>query len=225
VLCPSDASSERAVEEAAALARACGGEVVRMSAEEHDRAVAMSSHLPQVAASALAAGLVGSSDDVVRVSGPGLQDTTRIAASDPAMWIDVLSANATFLAPLADALAGELRTAADALAALAAHADDAGAREVLDSLLRRGNTGRARVPVKRGILDRDVLGVPVRVPDEPGRLARLLTVAAETGVNVEDVRVEHLSGRRTGVVELLVKAADAPRLRAALSAHGMEALG
>jgi prephenate dehydrogenase len=208
-----------------ALADACGAEVTQMSAEAHDRAVALSSHLPQVTASALAAALVEAAEDVVRVSGPGLQDTTRIAASDPDLWVDVLSSNAAFLAAPVAGLAAELRSAADAFAALARDDGDAAARSALQSLLIRGNAGRARVPVKRGVLDRDVAVVGVRVPDQAGQLAGLLGVAAEAAVNVEDVRVEHLAGRQTGVVELLVRTADVVRLRAALAAAGFDALG
>ena len=72
--------------------------------------------------------------------------------------------------------------------------------------------------MKRGVLDRDVAVVAVRVPDEPGQLADLLVRAAGTaGVNVEDVRVEHLAGRQTGVVELLVRSVHRAPLAAALA--------
>jgi prephenate dehydrogenase len=81
------------------------------------------------------------------------------------------------------------------------------------------------VPVKRGVLDRDVAVVAVRVPDEPGRLADLLVRAAAAAVNVEDVRVEHLAGQQTGVVELLVRTAEQGALTAALAAAGLEVLG
>lgn len=225
VICPSPATAAPAVAAVSELAVTCGGDPRLMSGADHDRAVAWGSHLPQLAASALAATLVGAPDDAVGVSGPGLQDTTRIAASDPALWVEVLSANAGFLAPLADSLAEQMRRASDAIGVLATRPDDEEARARLRDLLARGNAGRSRVPVKRGVLDRDVVVVATRVPDQPGQLAGLLGLAADAAVNVEDVRVEHLSGRQTGVVELLVRADHEERLRAALRAAGLDVLG
>jgi prephenate dehydrogenase len=224
VTCRLPGTSTAAHQAVTDLALACGAAPLELSPEEHDRAVALSSHLPQLAASAVAGRLVGADSDAVRVSGPGLQDTTRIAASDAALWTEVLSANAAQVAPLAAGLAADLQRVADALTVLAGAPDDPAALEAVRAFLRRGNEGRALVPVKRGVLDRDVVVVAVRVPDRPGRLADLLVRAADAGVNVEDVRVEHLAGQQTGVVELLVRAAQQPALVAAVTQGGLEVL-
>jgi prephenate dehydrogenase len=224
VACPGPETGEAVLEAVLELARACGAEPSVLPPEAHDRAVALSSHLPQVAASALAARLLNSDPAAVRVSGPGLQDTTRIAASDPDLWTDVLAANAAEVAPLVSLLADDLRAAADALLALARTPADAAALEALHGLLARGNAGRGLVPVKQGVLDRDVAVVAVRVPDQPGRLADLLARAAALQVNVEDVRVEHLAGRQTGVVELLVRSGQREALSEALTEAGLEVL-
>jgi prephenate dehydrogenase len=225
VACPLAGTSERAVAAVTELAAACGAEPMVMSPEAHDRAVAASSHLPQVVASALGARLLVADAAAVRVSGPGLQDTTRIAASDAGLWTEVLTANALQVAPLVAGLAEELRRVADALDVLAVSPGDAAAAQVLRDMLVRGNAGRALVPVKQGVLDRDVAVVAVRVPDEPGRLADLLVRAAAAGVNVEDIRVEHLAGRKTGVVELLVRSVHQASLAATLAGSGHEVLG
>jgi prephenate dehydrogenase len=225
VACPLPDTSDEVVAAVTALAVACGAEPMVMTPAAHDRAVAVSSHLPQVVASALGARLLEADAAAVRVSGPGLQDTTRIAASDAGLWTDVLSANAAQVAPLVAGLADDLRRVAEALTVLAGEGDRAGAAELLREVLVRGNAGRALVPVKRGVLDRDVAVVAVRVPDRPGRLADLLVRAAAAGVNVEDIRVEHLAGRQTGVVELVVRSAHQKPLAAALAESGHEVLG
>jgi prephenate dehydrogenase len=224
VACPLPGTSPGAIAAVTDLAADCGAEPLVMTPEAHDRAVAVSSHLPQLAASALAARLVDTDAEAVRVSGPGLQDTTRIAASDPDLWADVLSANAAQVGPLVALLAEDLHRVASALALLAAQPGSPEALDVVRDVLVRGNAGRALVPVKRGVLDRDVAVVAVRVPDEPGRLADLLVRAAEAGVNVEDIRVEHLAGRQTGVVELLVRSARREQLSAVLAGAGLEVL-
>jgi prephenate dehydrogenase len=230
-LCPSPATSRGAFERTRVLAELCGADPVVLSAAEHDVAVALVSHLPQVTASALAAVVLaegGGRSGAVRLAGPGLQDTTRIAASDPALWLDVLRQNAAAVAPLVRGLAAELVRVADELdrsqsgsgrelgaAPLAAVAD----------LLRRGNAGRELIPVKHGEHDRDFAVVPVGVSDRPGQIAGVLVAAAEAGVNVEDVRVEHLAGRPRGVVRLLVQTAEQEHAREALGAAGWDVLG
>ena len=215
-LCPSQATGRDALAAARALAELCGAVPLELAAAEHDAAVALASHLPQVAASAVAAVLLAHAGGEVRLAGPGLQDTTRIAASSPALWVDVLHDNAPAVAPLVRGLAAELDRAATALEQL-----DRGG---LEDLLVRGNRGRALVPVKRGGTDEDFAVVAVAVPDRPGQLAGLLVSAAEAHVNVEDVRVEHLPGRPSGVIELLVAADGLEAARAALAAAGWDVL-
>ncbi|MCW2724818.1 MAG: Prephenate dehydrogenase [Frankiales bacterium] len=225
VLCPSSSTSHHARDAVARLAVDCGSETVVMSPEQHDRAVALVSHLPQVAASAVAARLLASSAEEVAVSGPGLHDTTRIAASDPGLWSDVLSGNAAYVAPLVRDLAGDLARFADALTDLGTGAPGSGSSlGVVTDLLERGNRGRELVPVKRGEHDRDFTSVAVAVPDKPGQLAAVFACAAEAGVNIEDVRVEHLPGRPTGVLELLVQEIERVQLHRALAAEGFEVL-
>jgi prephenate dehydrogenase len=69
---------------------ALGSVVVQMSPEEHDRALALSSHLPHVAAAAVAAALP---EKFFRFCSSGMLDTTRVAAGDPEMWRQVLMMN------------------------------------------------------------------------------------------------------------------------------------
>lgn len=67
-----------------------GSVVVQMPAEEHDRGVAVTSHLPHVAAAALAATVP---EHFFRLSGTGILDTTRLAAGDPVLWRQILTLN------------------------------------------------------------------------------------------------------------------------------------
>jgi prephenate dehydrogenase len=209
-----------AVEE---LASSCGAVPLRIEPEAHDRAVALLSHLPQLVSSALA-GLLDPANGLaagqVALSGPGLADTTRLAASDPQMWVDVLIANADHLLEPLALLGRTLGHLSAALAGLADSGGEASARAALRDFLSAGNRGRALVPVKHGRLSEDFVGVRVDVADEPGRLAALLADAAQAGVNVEDLRVEHVPGRPRGIIELLIAAPEAPVLADALSASG-----
>ncbi len=95
-----DGHDDRVVEE---LIRACGAHSVRVTAEEHDAAVALTSHLPQVLSTALYAYL-GDKPEVAKFAGSGLR-SFRLAASDGEMWHSVLAANRDNLRPHADAVA------------------------------------------------------------------------------------------------------------------------
>ncbi len=72
-----------------------GAVVVTMPPDEHDRVVARTSHLPQLLSTALAVTLAGEleSADHLRVAGPGLADTVRLAGSSYEIWGDILSTN------------------------------------------------------------------------------------------------------------------------------------
>lgn len=71
-----------------------GAVVYEMSAAEHDSTVALTSHLPQLLSTALAATLAKEpSNAVSRVFGPGLMDMTRLAMSAPEVWMSVLASN------------------------------------------------------------------------------------------------------------------------------------
>jgi prephenate dehydrogenase len=83
-----------------------------MTADEHDRLVARTSHLPQIVSSALAACTEGPAHDL---AGPGLEDMTRLALSDAAMWRDILLANADNLLEAARALTRELEAITSAV--------------------------------------------------------------------------------------------------------------
>jgi prephenate dehydrogenase len=74
---------------------ALGCNVVQMAPEAHDAAFAAVSHLPHLIAFALMHGIVnqGNGKEFLALAGPGFRDFTRIAASDPKMWRDVLIAN------------------------------------------------------------------------------------------------------------------------------------
>lgn len=89
------------------LVRDCGAIAKFTTAAKHDAAIALTSHLPQVLSTALAAYL--SDQDILEFAGPGLRDFLRLAGSSVEMWRPILEANRTNLAPHADAIAALVR--------------------------------------------------------------------------------------------------------------------
>ncbi len=207
-------AQERVIE---SLALDLGSTPIRLSPDEHDRGVALVSHVPQVVASLLAARLVGGSDAVPALAGQGLRDTTRIAGSDPELWIQILGANA---GPVAEVLRA-FRDDLDGVVAALGDPTAPGAPTRLAAMLTRGNQGVARIPGKHGS-DARYESLVVRVADAPGELARLLTEIGEEGVNMEDLRLEHSPGAQIGFAEIAVVPEAATRLAEALETRGWQ---
>ncbi len=152
------------------------------------------------------------------IAGQGLRDMTRIAASDPGLWAEILTRERGPAGRGARRAARGTSTPSCTRWASRSWAT----RSVLADALRRGNAGRDRVPGKHGAAATPTAVVPVAVPDEPGQLGRLFAAVAEAGCSVEDVRIEHVLGRPTGVVEISVAVSAVGPLRAALGAQGWD---
>ncbi len=209
------------------LARTCGSMVVELEATEHDRAVALTSHTPQILASVLAAQLAQADPSDVAVSGQGLRDITRLADSGPELWAQIICSNAPEIIAVLDRVTAELTEVREALAeqARSGYSDSGAGIEPVRRILERGNEGRRALPDKHGGEANRYEVIPVVVDDKPGELGRLFATAGEAGVNLEDVRIEHTVGRLRAIIELDVSPQTAPRLREVLSAGGWQIRG
>jgi len=141
VICPTPRSNEQNVATVERLWTSLGAEPVRMTAQLHDRVFGAGSHLPHVAAYSLAAALGALAPDVIeglrRLPTSSLRDTTRVAASSPAMWRDIFLDNRSEVLPLIEALASQVQELRAAVAA--------GDAERIEKLLVAGKAGRDRV--------------------------------------------------------------------------------
>ena len=108
---PHAAARPDAVEAVTELARVCGAVPVVLDPEDHDLAVARTSHLPHLAAVLVAGRLAGAPPAHLALSGQGVRDVTRVAASDPAMWQQILGANAAAVLGLLDEVQTDLAAA------------------------------------------------------------------------------------------------------------------
>jgi prephenate dehydrogenase len=169
--------------------------------------VALISHLPQIIASLLAGALDGRSGDrAFELAGAGLRDTTRIAASAPELWSDILSSNSHALKPLLQAVAANLNELID-------HLDET---EFIAEFIAKGNRGRSAIPGKHGGVSRTYSYLSVVIDDKPGQLAALFDECALAQVNVEDLSIEHSPEQRTGLITLSLSSEDAAKLSAHL---------
>ncbi|MER6459068.1 prephenate dehydrogenase [Streptomyces sp. NPDC001288] len=222
VLTASDHTDQTVFNHALEMVSLCGAVPVVMDTAAHDSAVALTSHAPHLLAALMAGRLAEAEDGAVRISGQGLRDMTRIAGGDPGLWSEILDANAAAVADVLASVADDLERAVLALRTLAdkdATAAERSRRE-LEELLRLGNTGRARIPQKEGRPPLELTAVPVEISDRPGALAHLLADAGASGVNIEDVRIEHVPDPPRGLVELMVERSAAGPLSTSLRNSG-----
>lgn len=214
---PHETSTPAATEAVTSLAAACGAVVITMAPEDHDRAVARTSHLPHLSAVLVANRLADAGAGELALSGQGVRDVTRVAASDPALWWQILSANADAVVSLLQEVKHDLEGLIQGLGA-----GDAGA---VTEFLRRGNAGTAAIPGKHGGPARPMASVVVAISDAPGELARLFADVGASGVNIEDVYIDHDPGRPGGRAELLVAEESAKHLWGTLESRGWTAHG
>jgi prephenate dehydrogenase len=211
ILTPDATTGDDAVARAGSIARALGARVLVLDAEAHDAIVGLVSHLPQLVASVLvdvAAEAVGADRDaVMAVAGPGFRDTTRIAASDPALWLDILDGNRDAVVAALAAFARRLDEVARAVGE--------GDRETLSKVLARASEARRRLVPKA--LDEPTAHLVVPLRDRPGEIARIAGALGGAGINIEDLAMRHATAADRGVLLLRVLAASVSRAVDALA--------
>ena len=210
ILTPTDQTSAASIEKAKELIELLGSTPVVLDAKDHDKAVARNSHLPQIAASLLAAQLHGSAHEWLELAGAGLRDSTRIAGSDENLWKEIIHANSGELKGLLINLQSDLTQMISSL-------DD---QEQIAKLIRKGRDGRALIPGKHGGKAREYFYVPIVIDDKPGQLGAIFNECAAMSVNVEDLSIEHSPGQLNALITLALSEADAIKLSNHLSVIG-----
>lgn len=215
IYAPSKECDSEVVKSTVEIIDLLGAIPIRMSAPDHDAAVALISHLPQISASLLAAQLLRAPEEWLTLAGQGLRDSTRIAASDAQLWSEIIGLNREEILPL-------LRNLAQDLNDLIINLDT---NDFVDKTLKRGNAGRASIPGKHGGRNRDYFYLPIVIEDKPGQLALLFQECADAGVNIEDLSIEHSPGQFTGLITLALSQVDSGRLTEHLRQRGWKVHG
>lgn len=225
-----------------------GAFLLTLEAGEHDRAVALVSHVPQLVSSLMAGLLVTAPPAALELAGGGLRDVTRIAASDPRLWNAILAGNETAVREILVELQGNLQALiaglspdipcdtgnpdgnpteaipptqpCDTSQTTARTAWNSPAVGAINTVLVRGNEGVGRIPGKHGDVASKYGVVAVLVPDEPGFLGRLFNDVGSAGINVEDFRLEHSLGQARGLAYVYVTPTSVEPLMTYLSQRG-----
>lgn len=217
VIAPAPGADEAATRLAAWVER-IGARPVRMDAERHDRLVAVVSHLPQVASTALM-GLAATEEagepEILLLAAGGFRDLTRLAASNPHLWSDILLANRDAIARAIDLYVERLGRLRDLVMA----EESTQVEEAFATAKEARLTLAAKPQVRSGVA---VLQVPV--PDRPGVLAEVTATLSEAGVNIEDLQIVHSPEGGQGTVHLTVATDAASVAEGALRERWFEPL-
>lgn len=212
---PTRSTHPEALDAVVDMALHLGAVPIIMDASAHDRAVAVVSHVPQVMSSLTAARLNDAQENHLALSGPGLRDVTRIAGSDLGLWREILGDNAVDVRAVLQDVRSDLDRVIAALGE--------GPLDQLVDVLESGRRGTALIPGKHGDAPRRLEVVYVQVADQPGELSRLWADTGQSGVNIEDFRLDHDLGRPVGLAEIAVGIGLGDTVVEALNARGWTA--
>ena len=193
----------------ASLVREVGSEVVALSPTEHDRLVAVVSHLPHLTAASLMS--LAQDASLLRLAAGGFRDMTRIASGSPRIWIDICQENRVAILEAIDDLNAALNSVRSFI--------EAEEKTSLEGMLQRARESRANLPGR--VTDPSALSeVRIRIPDRAGAAAEVFTLAAELGVNIANFEVVHLAEGNRGVAVVLVDSGVVDMFRGGLIARG-----
>jgi prephenate dehydrogenase len=208
---PHDRCEPAAVEVLEQWVASLGARPVRLDPVRHDRLVAFVSHLPQVASTALmsvAATEEAGEPEILLLAAGGFRDLTRLAASNPALWSDILVANRQAIAEAIDLYVERLTRLRHEIAG--------GRGADVEATFREAKQARLRLATKPTVRA-GVAVLQIEVPDRPGALANLTAVLGENEVNIEDLQIVHSPEGGRGTVHLTVSVAAADRTIAVLT--------
>jgi len=217
ILTPTEGSDADAYRRLHGLVTTLGARIMALNPVEHDELMAVISHVPQLTATALmnmAARRGEEHAGLLALAAGGFRDVTRVAASNPDIWLDVCKENGEAIAASLQDFAKELLR----LRGLILDRQEGPLREAFLS----AREARRSLPGKE--VAESPFEVVMPVPDQPGVLAQVTTSIGNLGVNIEDLQITHSSEGGRGVLHLTIAGRkSAARVAGALREQGFDA--
>lgn len=215
VLCPDEATPVDCLPALHEFIAGLGARVIVIPRQQHDRAVAVVSHVPHFVASTLVTLAARAADDqqsIMRLAAGGFKDTTRIAAGSPHLWCGIAFDNKQ------EVTAGLRETQAilgDFITAL-----ECGDRSRLTALLKDAAEVRRSLPAAWVPASENLLEVRIPLTNRPGAVAEATAVASEVGCNIQSIEIDHVSEDRAFLSMVLTDEGDIGQLSAKLIGAG-----
>ena len=215
ILCPDEGTPPEHIPALHEFVTGLGARVIVVPREEHDRAIAVVSHVPHFVAASLVTLAAQAADErqsIMRLAAGGFKDTTRIAAGSPELWCGIAFDNADQVKSGLAAMQGILGRFAGAL--------DSGDRAGLTALLAHAAEVRRSLPVAWVPSSEKLLEVRVSMENRPGAVAEATAIASEAGCNIQSIEIDHLTEDRAFLVLVLTDEGDVGQLSAGLIGAG-----
>ena len=198
--------------EVAGFVRELGAVPTAVDPEKHDLLMAALSHLPHLMAAALLKVASDFSPEALSFAGPSFRDLTRVGASNPELWSDILAENAPALGEALGAFAG-------AMAQLGSEIKDRESMEGRFRQAREAYDALGGILVEKGDANVDV-AIPVE--NRPGVFAEVTTLMGSNNINILDLYVRHSNTERAALI-LTLDAEAAQQARELLRIAGFTA--
>lgn len=211
-LTPTDDTDPEAYREVSSFVQDLGATPTAVDPDKHDLLMATLSHLPHLMAVALLRVASDISPEALSFAGQSFRDLTRVGASNPELWADILAENREALGEALGAFAG----------AMAQIGSEISSRE---SIERRFQDARKAYDDLGGILVESTghnVDITVPVENEPGIFARVTTLMGSNNINILDLYVLHAGTERAALI-LTLDANAAPLARELLHDAGFNA--
>ena len=211
ILCPDADTPAEHFPRLHELVTSIGARVIALPREDHDKAVAVVSHVPHIMASSLVQLASRHADDqqaLMRLAAGGFKDSTRIAAGSPELWCGIAFDNKDALSDGLDEIQGIIGAFADALAS-----DD---RASLTTLLADAAAARRALPAAWVPSTERLLEVRIPMEDRPGVVAEVTTVTSSVGCNIQSIEIDHVTEDSAVLSLVLTDEGDIGQLSAQL---------
>lgn len=188
ILCPDKATVPENFQHLHEMITGIEARVISLPREEHDRAVAVVSHVPHMIAASLmqlASNHADDSQSLMRLAAGGFKDTTRIAAGSPKLWCGIAFDNAEALADGLEEMRSIIGRFAEAL--------ESGNREEFTALLQLASDARRSLPAAWVPSTDKLLEVRIPMINRNGVVAEVTTIASAAGCNIQSIEIDHIS--------------------------------
>lgn len=181
---------------------AIGARPAAVDPYEHDRLMALLSHLPHIIANALMtqAGEHRGARDALVSAGPSFRDMTRVAGANAPVWTDIFAENREALL----AALREFRARLEEVTAALESAEEGR----LAATIRRAAEHRGRLLQSSSLPPGELYRLTVRIPDRPGVYRDIMVALGDAAINIEDLSMHHESAELGGTLTVYVLGAE-----------------
>lgn len=188
ILCPDEHTVPERFQRLHEFITGMQARVITVPREDHDKAIAIVSHVPHMVASSLVRLACNHTDEnrsLMRLAAGGFKDTTRVAAGSPKLWCGIAFDNAEALASGLEEMEGIIASFHAALVS--------GDREAFTRLLAESAEARQALPAAWIPSSEKLLEVRIPMVNRTGIIAEVTNIASSVGCNIQSIDIDHLS--------------------------------